>query len=253
MYGVYFLNLPPSEPQGKASCRTVNVYRAPAPAQPVRSVCWQPELGHQFAVAYADVDLARAVGAPFYSYIWDAEKANDPALRLQPPCPLLDLQYNPREEQTLVAGLLSGQVAAWDARAGPLAQLVSEPHAAHRDLVRRVLFINAKSGQELFSASPDGCCKWWDLRALAEPTDEIIIDAVRGSEEPSMARASGVSALEFEPTIPTRFMVGTENGLVLAGNRKGKTAADKLPVKVSTYVKSGENLWYIFQCPDVQC
>jgi len=34
--------------------------------------------------------------------------------------------------------------------------------------------------------------------------------------------------LEFEPTMPTKFMVGTERGTIISGNRKAKTNADKI-------------------------
>ena len=34
--------------------------------------------------------------------------------------------------------------------------------------------------------------------------------------------------LEFEPTMPTKFMVGTERGTINSGNRKAKTNADKI-------------------------
>lgn len=37
-----------------------------------------------------------------------------------------------------------------------------------------------------------------------------------------LSRALGASSLEYETTIPTRFMVGTENGYVIQGNRKGE-------------------------------
>lgn len=62
----------------------------------------------------------------------------------------------------------------------------------------------------------------------------MILDVVKNSfDVQSMANAYGVCSLEFEPTIPTRFMVGTENGYIISGNRKGKTALEKLPYKVT--------------------
>jgi hypothetical protein len=61
----------------------------------------------------------------------------------------------------------------------------------------------------------------------------MIIDPVKViGEEPSVKRALGVSCLEYETTIPTRFMCGTEQGLVIGGNRKGKNAVEKLPGRV---------------------
>ena len=54
--------------------------------------------------------------------------------------------------------------------------------------------------------------KWWDIRKFTEPTEVLILDPSKeGSAEVSTAH--GVSCLEFEPTIPTKFMVGTDRGM----------------------------------------
>lgn len=238
MYRTYYAEMASIPAPERISCRTVNVYRDPPPVRPISSICWQPEGGSRFAVTYLDVDYNRNPRAPILSYIWDVENANYPETTLTPPCALLDLQYNPRELALLAGGLVNGQVGVWDRRAPARAVLACPPHVAHREFVRNVLFINAKSGMEFFSAGPDGACKWWDIRNMSEPTDEMIIDVVKSSfDVQSMAHATGVSALEFEPTIPTRFMCGTENGSIVGGNRKGKTPMEKLPAKVNSAFK----------------
>lgn len=38
-----------------------------------------------------------------------------------------------------------------------------------------------------------------------------------------------------------RFMVGTETGLVIGGNRKGKNAVEKLPSKVSNLAEDAQS------------
>lgn len=220
----------------RSSCRTVNVYRDDKRNRPVSSISWQPEGGHRFAVTYVDVDFNRLPRSPISAFIWDVENANTPQTVFQPPCTMLDLQFSPRDGNLLVGALCNGQVCTFDRRKGGQSTAVSPPHVAHRDLVRKVLFINTKSGQEFFSSGPDGACKWWDIRKFDEPSDEMIMDVVKSSfDVQSMANANGVSVLEYEPTIPTRFMVGTDNGLVIGGNRKGKTPMEKLPTKVRPF------------------
>lgn len=234
MYRTYYAEMSSLPPVEKSSCRTVNVYRdaAGGAGRPVSSLCWQPE-GHSFAVSYVDVDFNHNPRAPVESYIWDLENANYPEVIINPPAALLDLQFNPRDHNMLIGGLINGQVGVWDRRRGGSPTVTCAPHVAHRELVRNVLFINSKSGQEFFSGGPDGACKWWDIRNMSEPTDEMIMDVVKSSfDVQSMASANGISVLEYESTIPTRFMVGTENGLVIGGNRKGKTPMEKLPAKV---------------------
>ena len=72
-------------------------------------------------------------------------------------------------------------------------------------------------------------------------------------EDQDVDRAIGISSLQFEPSIGTRFMCGLENGkflnkvklnfklkinifhlilgLVISGNRKGKTPAEKISTR----------------------
>jgi dynein intermediate chain 2 len=42
---------------------------------------------------------------------------------------------------------------------------------------------------------------WWDIRKLSEPTDTLPLDV---SKKGSLW---GALALEYEPTMPTKFMV----------------------------------------------
>lgn len=243
MYQTYYTELTTLPAVEHNSCRTVNQFHdfgaqndesGVVHRRPVSSICWQPDGGHHFAATYVDVDINRQTTSPVTAFVWNMENPNYPESVLAPPCPMLDLQYNPKDIQVLAGGLINGQVCTWDLRQkGVAPALICPPHVAHRDLVKNVLFINSKTGMEFFSGGPDGVCKWWDIRKIHEPTDEMIIDVVTSmTEEQSMAKANGISVMEYEPTIPTRFMVGTENGLVINGNRKGKTPYDKLPAQV---------------------
>ncbi|CAG9561133.1 unnamed protein product [Danaus chrysippus] len=237
MYQIYYSELPSIPPVERSSCHTVNVYREPGTnRRPIRSLSWQQE-GARLASAHADICFTRNSRSLQLSYIWDIENANAPELTITPPQPLLDLQYNPRDQHILVGGLMNGQVGCWDMRRGGEVIALCPPHVAHRELTRNVLFINSKTGAEFFSASPDGVVKWWDTRNMSEPTDFMIIDPVKSNNDTqSVENALGISALEYEPTIPTRFMIGTETGLVVGGNRKGKTPLEKLPSKYEAHL-----------------
>lgn len=236
MYRTYYTDMPSLPPVERNSCRTVNVFRDSEGGRPVSSLCWQPEGGHYFCASYVDVDFYHAPRAPLSAFLWDVENANRPVVTFTPSAPLIDLQFNPRDGNALAGGLASGQVATWDRRLGGEATLMCPPHVAHRELVRNVLFINSKSGQEFFSSGPDGAVKWWDMRNMSAPTDEMIMDLVKTPyDTQNMANAYGVSVLEYEPTIPTRFMAGTENGIVIGGNRKGKTPMEKLPLRFDAH------------------
>ncbi|CAG9136387.1 unnamed protein product [Plutella xylostella] len=246
LYETYFTELAQQPPIESLTCRQLNTYRDQSarpvsgishPGQstprPISSIAWQPD-DNVFAVTYCSVDFYRQPLAPTESYIWDVNNANSPETVITPPSPLLDLQFT-KETNVLIGGMMNGEVAAFDKRTGEVTAS-SPPHVSHRDFVSKVLLINPKVGTEFFSGSADGSCKWWDLRDMSEPTDTMIMDVVKTSVDvPSMATANGVSVLEYEATIPTRFMVGTENGLILGGNRKGKTATEKLPMNIKAH------------------
>lgn len=49
-------------------------------------------------------------------------------------------------------------------------------------------------------------------------------------------KAMGACCLEYESSIPTRFMVGTENGVVISCNRKGKSPGEKMALRFNAHL-----------------
>lgn len=171
------------------------------------------------------------------SYIWEIENPNAPLLALEPPSSCLCLEYNQKDPTSLVAGLFSGQVAAWDTRYGAAAVAASDREVGHRDPVNSVLWINSKSGSEFFSGSSDGQVIWWDIRKL-QPLERLLMPM--RTDDQVLERSLGVSVLEYETTIPTRFMCGTEQGMLFSCNRKGKTPIEKINIRVRSEEKNGK-------------
>ena len=84
-------------------------------------------------------------------------------------------------------------------------------------------WLQSKTGTECMSAASDGSVLWWDIRKLAEPVESLILTE-RGSE-----KLLGPVSLDYSPLAgPTKFLLGTEQGLIVAGNRKAKTPADRI-------------------------
>lgn len=52
---------------------------------------------------------------------------------------------------------------------------------------------------------------WWDIRKLKMPTETLVIDLYKPDDQ-NINKAIGISALQFEPSMGTRFMCGLENG-----------------------------------------
>uniref|UniRef100_A0A671KVY1 Dynein, axonemal, intermediate chain 2b n=1 Tax=Sinocyclocheilus anshuiensis TaxID=1608454 RepID=A0A671KVY1_9TELE len=132
-------------------------------------------------------------------------------------------------KQCMTTLLFNPLSAYWDTRKGSQPVEMSTIEHSHRDPVYKVIWLQSKTGTDIFSASTDGQVLWWDIRKMSEPTERLILDP---SKKGNLDNALGAVSLEFETTMPTKFMVGTEQGLVVSCNRKAKTPAEKI---VCTY------------------
>ncbi|RVE61597.1 hypothetical protein OJAV_G00172140 [Oryzias javanicus] len=210
--------------------KTMNILRDPHQVKrTVSSLSWCPDGGRKLAAAYSSVEFQQTSQLSTDSYIWDVEKPSIPEMVLKPSSPLFCLEYNPRVSYTLMGGCYNGQVAYWDTRRGCQTVAYSSVEHSHKDPVYKVIWVQSKTGTDAFSASTDGQVLWWDVRKLSEPTERLILDP---GKEGNLDRALGAISLEFEITMPTKFMVGTEEGLIVSCNRKAKTPAEKI---VCTY------------------
>lgn len=77
----------------------------------------------------------------------------------------------------------------------------------------------------------------WDTRKLNEPMERLLIDPVK-TDEQLVSRSYGVTVLEYETTMPTKFMCGTDVGSVFVCNRKGKSPMEKINFRVNEMKKS---------------
>ncbi|ORZ39046.1 WD40-repeat-containing domain protein [Catenaria anguillulae PL171] len=224
IYGEYFAGVKEELATDPPMAKTLNVYRDPNPVKRAAShVSWYPEDGNKIAVAYSVLDFQRTpMGMTYESYIWDIENPNQPDLAILPASPLVCLKYNPKDPHVLVGGSYNGLVAYWDTRKGSYPVDSSAIDKAHREPVSSVAWVQSKTGSEFFSASTDGQVMWWDIRKLSEPTETMFLDAEKNG------RIVGGTILDFEPTMPTKFMVGTEAGLITMCNKKAKSPSDRI-------------------------
>ncbi|XP_049458526.1 dynein axonemal intermediate chain 2 [Epinephelus fuscoguttatus] len=217
--------------QEPPSAKTISVFRDPNEVKrTVTGLSWHPDGGRKLAAAYSCLEFQKtSKDLSLDSYIWDIENPNRPEMSLKPVSPLVCLDYNPKDSHTLVGGSYNGQIAYWDTRRGSQPVETSSVEMSHRDPVYKIIWLQSKTGTDAFSTSTDGQVLWWDVRRLTEPTERLVVDL---SRDGNLDRALGAVSLEFESTMPTKFMVGTEQGVVVSCNRKAKTPAEKI---VSTY------------------
>ena len=100
--------------------------------------------------------------------------------------------------------------------------------STHKTKIIKFFIVHA--GTECFSTSTDGQVLWWDIRKLGEPTESLLL-----APNPNSPTPLGGVALEYEGTMPTKFMVGTEQGSVLSCNRKAKTPKEKIVASFSQH------------------
>ncbi|XP_056641756.1 dynein intermediate chain 3, ciliary-like [Diorhabda sublineata] len=233
IYQQYFSDIEQTPFVERSSARTVNVYQDQStPTRPVTHISWSPDNQKKLAVSHCNLVFQSVVAKQAnVSYIWEVENPNRPLYTLKPEQSIVCLEYNQKDPNILVSGQTNGQVALWDIRKSMEPVDMCARESSFIDPVLNVLWINSKTGTEFFSSSSDGQIKWWDTRKLSDPTDTLLLDYSK-DEEQNLSNAIGASVLEYESTIPTRFMVGTEQGTVISGNRKGKTALEKIAQRI---------------------
>ncbi|XP_065066002.1 dynein intermediate chain 3, ciliary-like [Rhopilema esculentum] len=226
IYEEYFIDSSLDSSAEPPSAKTINVFRDPNEVKrTATSISWYPDGAKKLAVAYSTLEFQKhSHETCLDSYIWDIENPNKPEYALKPVSPIVTLEYNPKDAHILVGGCYNGQIGFWDTRKGQHPMEMTPIEKSHRDPVYNVVFIQSKTGAECFSTSTDGQVFWWDIRKLGEPTESLkLVPNIKESSRPL-----GGVALEYEPTMPTKFMVGTEQGSVLSCNRKAKSANDKI-------------------------
>lgn len=202
----------------------IKVFRDPEDKKrSVTSISWYPDQATKLAAAYSILEFQQAPeGMCMDSYVWNMERPGTPESVLSPSSPLVSVEYNPKDVHMLLGGQYNGQIAVWDVRKGSRPVEVSPIEKSHRDPVYRARFLASKSGTDAFSCSSDGQVLFWDVRKLSEPVETLLIDPDR------TGKLLGGVALEYESTMPTKFMVGTEQGSAVLFNRKGKTPEEKI-------------------------
>ncbi|XP_071750143.1 dynein intermediate chain 3, ciliary isoform X2 [Lepeophtheirus salmonis] len=232
IYQDYFESMDESTKCEKPKAQSVHVFRDPSKTikRPISSISWRPDGGSRIAIAYCNMEFqATHPDTPKESYTFQIEDPTHPETTIHTPSYLVNLEYNPKDLNILAGGCYNGQVGVWDTRKGGNPEgLISLEHS-HTDPVTKTLWLNSKSAMEFFTSSTDGNVKWWDIRKFTEPTEVLVLDT---SKDPDIRRAHGASCLEFESTIPTKFMVGTDRGCVFSCNKKAKVVTEKI---VSVY------------------
>lgn len=227
IYEEYFAGTVTDHSSEPPSAKGLAVFRDPnAIKRTATSICWHPE-GSRIAVSYSVLSFQDekmlSQRLPVKSYIWDIMNPNTPDAELVPASPLVCLRFNPKTPETMVGGSYNGLISFFDLRKSGGAPLeTSRIENSHHDPVYDVFWISSKTHNMVASVSTDGQMLWWDTRRLGEPTDQLSLDNGSGT-------ILGGSSMEYNIEAgPSKYLVGTEQGIVMTANLRKKKSSDCL-------------------------
>jgi dynein intermediate chain 2, axonemal len=224
IYQDFFGDIPaPSfEPPGLATNAATQPLN-PGSSRGVQALCWLWGHPGSVSVVFSGLDNTNEGTC----CIFDVTNPLSPVSALAAPNALLAVAHNSRHHNLLVAGQADGHLALFDTREAQYPVSCSGRGENHRDKVTGVAWVQSKTGTEMMSAGSDGAVIWWDSRQMKqrmEQTTLLVRDAGDTCSPPLAA-----SCLDYNAAGgPAKFMVGTAQGHVLAGNRRAKSQCDRI-------------------------
>ncbi|TDG41972.1 hypothetical protein AWZ03_011618 [Drosophila navojoa] len=242
IYDHFFDDLP--HDLGRTICmpfksRTINIIHDLWQPQRYMSVInWMPNNNRQIMTQYSNLyelkgENRRMVinddsnGGTNAFYVWDVKNPIKPLYYYDSPEIISCAKICPKEENNMAAGTYTGKVCIWETFESGMCISTCPMEAAHREQTSSLTWVYSKSNTEFYSASLDGSVKFWDIRDLKMPANEIVLEPYTRNRQ-NRQNAHGCTVLEFEYTIPVRFIAGTDLGSVFVGNRKGLNPVEML-------------------------
>lgn len=243
MYKVYFADidvpeLDPSTLSTVAALRFQSTTDGKIPARTnhmVRALAWCPDGSGRISASLDEILASTNESGQGLCLIFDSGSPCSPPTTLHPASPALALAYNPRDHSVLAMGTKSGQLALFDVRQQTSEAIgQTDSRAGHTDCITGLAWTQSKMNTELMTASLDGTVAWWDSRKLVERLDTVVLREKTagqggGAEESPTGPFLEATCLEYDAAAgPARFSVGTSHGMVLAGNRRARSPADRI-------------------------
>ncbi|XP_022220015.1 dynein intermediate chain 3, ciliary [Drosophila obscura] len=242
IYQNFFADLSPELGQDlrqRFTARVVNVFHDLwVPPRQMNVVDWMPNNEKQFMAQFTNQYRLRPDGEKLVPgdawnggengfYIWEVNNPLKPKLFYDSNEVVSRAKICPKDENNLAGGTWSGKVCIWSTfKSGPPLR-ICPLETAHRENTKALCWVHSKSNTEFYTGSLDGSIKYWDTRDLMMPVHELLLEPMP-QERQSRQNSHGVMVLEFEYTIPVRFIIGSDMGCVFVGNRKGMTPQETL-------------------------
>lgn len=221
LFEIYFQEEEPDHMPEILNLKTIALFKDPSDeARSVTKIGWHPEGPTKLVGSYSNLRFQRmSEDMPMASFIWDIGERNVPLMELRATSPLICCQYNQKNPDWLLGGSYNGLINHYDLRKGPSPCLKSSVEVGHYDPVYDVVWLQSKTGTECASVSSDGRLLFWDVRKLHEVADECVL--TDGNKE-SPKTLGGVSLEWMQEAGPTKFLVGSEHGIILSCTKRPK-------------------------------
>ena len=197
-----------------------------SPSRSVIDISWEKS-STKFAAVYSPKKNINPVMPSLHSYVWDVVNNVKPLYIMKPEIIMSVVEFSPFNSNLILSGYISGQVALWDIRLNGYAQQLSPLGESHRNKITGIKWLKSKQDTEFFSGASDGQLISWDCRNLSAPTQITHLDWAK-DHIPNLKDTYSISCVEYDTTLPYKFMIGSEQGCVLSFNRKYKKSEDKL-------------------------
>jgi len=230
IHEVYFEGDQEDHSSAPPSAKSLAVLRDPNELKRTAAkIAWQPGSNSRIGVAYAVMNFQdkrfSAERLSLDSYIWDITQPNSPERCIHPPSPLCCMAFNNKQHDTIAGGSYNGLASVYDLRREQPLVAQSEISTSHHDPIYDAYWISSKTGSQFTTISTDGQLLFWDAKNLSKPVDTVLL-----SSGDSGALLAG-SALEYNSEAgSTKYLVGTEQGVVVAYNSKQKRVNHGLTV-----------------------
>eukprot|EP00746_Dinoflagellata_sp_MGD_P124570 gnl/MRDRNA2_/MRDRNA2_59169_c0_seq1.p1 gnl/MRDRNA2_/MRDRNA2_59169_c0~~gnl/MRDRNA2_/MRDRNA2_59169_c0_seq1.p1 ORF type:complete len:574 (-),score=112.18 gnl/MRDRNA2_/MRDRNA2_59169_c0_seq1:23-1744(-) len=221
----YFLDEEPDHIPENLSMKSVALFKDPSDEKrSVTKIGWHPEGPTKIVGSYSNLRFQRmSDDMPMASFIWDIKERNTPLTELRSSSPLVSCQYNHKNPEVLCGGCYNGILNFYDLRKGPTVASKSPVAQSHFDPIYDVVWLQSKTGTECATVSSDGQLLFWDVRDMAEPIDSCILTDGAKDDPKTLG---GVSLEWMQEAGPTKYLIGTEHGIILSASKKPKKAVE---------------------------
>ncbi|KAK9371879.1 WD40-repeat-containing domain protein [Lipomyces chichibuensis] len=199
----------------------------------ITAIDWSQKYSELFLAAYSK--NSQSIRDPLgIIQVWNTHLRDRPEYIFHSQSDILSCKFSPFHPNLIVGGCYNGQVLVWDIRAKSEAILKSPlTGTGHSHPVYSIEFVGTKNATSIISSSTDGRVCGWNADFLAQPHEVHDFKL----QPPSRTEDLAPTALGFQATDPSYFLVGSEDGNIYTCNRSVRAGA-KAGLDLSTIYHS---------------